>query len=176
MRFTSLALEGLYAIDVEPHTDDRGFFARTFCEKEFTSRGLVGRYSQSSISFNAHRGTVRGMHFSVAPHAETKIVRCTTGSIWDVVVDLRRSSSTYLKSVGIELSAANHCALYIPAGLAHGFQTRSEIAEILYAIDVLHVPAASRGIRWNDPAIAVAWPEPVALISHRDLNYPDWER
>jgi dTDP-4-dehydrorhamnose 3,5-epimerase len=175
MRFSSLSLAGLYAIDIEPYADDRGFFARTLCEEEFLSRGLVSRYSQSSISFNQQRGTVRGMHFSVAPHAETKVVRCTRGIIWDVVVDLRRSSGTYLRSVSIELSAVNHRALYIPAGVAHGFQTQSDAVEVLYSIDMPYVSSASGGVRWNDPVIAVRWPDPITVISQRDLNFPDWK-
>ncbi|WP_020176002.1 dTDP-4-dehydrorhamnose 3,5-epimerase [Methyloferula stellata] len=175
MRFEPLAIPGAYVIKIEPYTDDRGFFARTFCAEEFAGQGLVDHFAQTSISFNARRGTIRGMHFSVEPHAETKIVRCTAGAIHDVIVDLRQGSETYLHSAGIELSAQNRRAIYIPAGLAHGFQVLADATEVLYMIDIPFVAAAARGIRWNDPAIEIDWPEPISVISERDLQFPDWK-
>ena len=126
------------------------------------------------MSFNRLRGTVRGMHYALAPHAETKLVRCTMGAIHDVIVDLRRDSPTYLQAAGIELSAENRAALYIPAGFAHGFQTLRDDTEVLYMIDRAYVAEAARGLRWDDPALAVDWPEPVAVIAERDLAFPAW--
>ncbi|MEN3210394.1 dTDP-4-dehydrorhamnose 3,5-epimerase family protein [Methylorubrum populi] len=174
MIFEELALPGLFRVAPEPHADERGFFARTHCEETFTARGLVGRFAQSSVSFNHRRGTVRGMHFSRAPHAETKLVRCTAGAIHDAVIDLRPDSPTYRRTAAVTLSAANRHALYIPAGLAHGFQTLSDDAEILYMIDLPFVASAADGVRWDDPAFALTWPEPVSVISDRDRAFPDW--
>ncbi|MEE7455590.1 dTDP-4-dehydrorhamnose 3,5-epimerase [Methylorubrum populi] len=174
MIFEELALPGLFHVAPEPHADERGFFARTQCEETFVARGLVGRFAQSSISFNHRRGTVRGMHFSREPHAETKLVRCTAGAIHDAVIDLRPDSPTYRRSVGVTLSAANRHALYIPAGLAHGFQTLCDDSEILYMIDRPFVACAADGVRWDDPAFDLTWPEPVTVIAARDLAFPDW--
>ncbi|TXM77277.1 dTDP-4-keto-6-deoxy-D-glucose epimerase [Methylobacterium sp. WL69] len=174
MRFEETPLAGAYRVWPEPLSDDRGFFARTACADEFAAHGLVGAFAQSSVSFNARRGTVRGMHFSASPHAETKLVRCTAGAIHDVIVDLRPDSASYLKSFAAELTADNRCALYIPAGFAHGFQALTDAAEMLYMIDRAYVAGSARGLRWNDPALDVAWPEPVAVIAERDLAYPDW--
>ncbi|MEH3117929.1 MAG: dTDP-4-dehydrorhamnose 3,5-epimerase family protein [Methylorubrum populi] len=174
MIFEERALPGLFRVRPEPHADERGFFARTHCEEEFSERGLIGRLAQSSVSFNHRRGTVRGMHFSREPHAETKLVRCTAGAIHDAVVDLRPDSPTYLRTAHVTLSARNRDALYVPAGLAHGFQTLSDDTEVLYMIDRPFVAAAADGVRWDDPAFALAWPEPVTVISARDLALPDW--
>ncbi|MDP4025858.1 dTDP-4-dehydrorhamnose 3,5-epimerase family protein [Methylobacterium sp. NEAU 140] len=167
-------LPGAYRIGISPHSDTRGFFARTACEETLEARGLVGHFRQSSVSFNHRRGTVRGMHFSIAPHAETKLVRCTMGAIHDVIVDLRVGSPTYLRAVSVELTAGNRAALYIPAGFAHGFQTLLDDTEVLYMIDRTFVADAARGLRWNDPALDVTWPEPVTIIAERDRTYPDW--
>ncbi|CAO4175520.1 dTDP-4-dehydrorhamnose 3,5-epimerase family protein [Methylorubrum populi] len=169
-----LSLPGLFLVQPEPHADERGFFARTHCEEEFAGHGLIGRFAQSSVSFNHRRGTVRGMHFSREPHAETKLVRCTSGAIHDAVVDLRPGSPTYLRTEQVTLSARNRHALYIPAGLAHGFQTLMDETEILYMIDRPFVATAADGLRWNDPAFALSWPEPVTVIAARDLAFPDW--
>jgi dTDP-4-dehydrorhamnose 3,5-epimerase len=174
MNFQPLALAGSYLIEPEAHADERGFFARTFCEDEFLHKGLIHRFPQSSVSFNISRGTVRGMHFSATPHEETKLVRCTHGAICDVIVDLRRASKTYLQKLAVELSAQNRRALYVPAGFAHGFQVLQDATEMLYMIDTPFIPGAARGIRWNDPSLRISWPEPVAVIADRDLQFPDW--
>jgi dTDP-4-dehydrorhamnose 3,5-epimerase len=171
--FRELDLRGAHVIEPQRHGDARGFFARTVCEDTLATAGLVGRFPQSSVSFNVRRGTVRGMHFARAPHEETKIVRCTAGAIHDVIVDLRPDSPTYLASAAVLLSAENRLALYIPRGFAHGFQTLADNTEILYMITPSYVPGAAAGIRWNDPAIDVAWPEPITVIAERDLAFPD---
>jgi dTDP-4-dehydrorhamnose 3,5-epimerase len=174
MNFQPLALAGSYLIEPEAHADDRGFFARTFCEEEFLHKSLINRFPQSSVSFSARRGTVRGMHFSARPHEETKLVRCTGGVIYDVIVDLRKESKTYLQTTAVELSAYNRRALYVPTGFAHGFQVLEDATEVLYMIDTPFVPGAARGIRWDDPALDIVWPGPVTIIADRDLQFPDW--
>jgi dTDP-4-dehydrorhamnose 3,5-epimerase len=168
------AIQGVFVIEPERREDERGFFARTFCAAELAQWRLVDRFRQSSVSYNVRRGTVRGMHFSRAPHEETKIVRCTSGAIFDVVVDLRPDSPTRLKWVGVPLTAENRHALYIPHGFAHGFQALHDNTEVLYMIDNDYVPGAAAGLRWNDPAIGVRWPEPITVISQRDLTFADW--
>ncbi|KQP83042.1 dTDP-4-dehydrorhamnose 3,5-epimerase family protein [Methylobacterium sp. Leaf117] len=176
MRFEALPLAGAYRVVPEPHADARGFFARTACTDDFAAQGLIGAFAQSSISYNARRGTVRGLHFSAEPHAETKLVRCTAGAIHDVIVDLRPDSATYLQAYGVELNVRNRHALYIPTGFGHGFQALSDGTEVLYMIDRPYVVGSARGLRWNDPALDVAWPEPITVIAERDLTYPDWVR
>jgi dTDP-4-dehydrorhamnose 3,5-epimerase len=174
MLFEKLAIDGAYLIEIESHKDERGFFARSFCEDEFAANGLINRFAQSSISFNARRGTVRGMHFTAAPDGETKLVRCTAGAIHDVIVDLRPESPTYLKAVSVELSASNRRALYIPTHFAHGFQALADETEVLYMIDRPFVRGTERGLRWNDPAIDVQWSEPITMIAQKDLKFADW--
>ena len=176
MRFEPLDLAGTFRIVPEPSIDERGFFARTFCVDELREKDLVHAFAQSSISVNTRRGTVRGMHFSASPHAETKIVRCTSGAIHDVLVDLRRELPTYGRSIAVPLSAENRHALYIPVGIAHGFQTLCDDTEVLYMINVPYVADSARGLRWNDPAFALRWPEPISMIADRDLAYPDWSQ
>jgi dTDP-4-dehydrorhamnose 3,5-epimerase len=175
LRFTELSLQGAYLVEIEPRADERGFFARTFCEDEFAAAGLLSRFPQASISYNARRGTVRGMHFQAAPHEETKLVRCLAGAVHDVIVDLRPASPTYRRSIGLELSAQNRSALYIPRGVAHGFQSLADDSELLYMIDVNYVAEAARGVRWNDPFIDVSWPDPIEVIADRDASFPDWQ-
>lgn len=173
MRFTQLVLAGAYLIDIEAHEDDRGFFARTFCAREFTDHGLSTTVAQCSSSFNKSRGTLRGMHFQAAPYEEAKVVRCTSGRIFDVIVDLRRESPTYASWHGVELTGENHRMLYVPRGFAHGFQTLEDDSEVFYQISVEYVPSASRGIRWNDPSLAIKWPITEGLtISARDEALP----
>lgn len=173
MRFSELSLPGAHLVELEPHADDRGFFARTFCEDEFATAGLVNRFPQASVSYNARAGTVRGMHFQAAPHEETKLVRCLAGAVYDVIVDLRPTSPTYRRSLGVELSAKNRSALYIPRGFAHGFQSLQDDSELLYLIDVGYVANAARGVRWNDPAIDVTWPLPIKVIADKDSAFAD---
>lgn len=170
LRETSLA--GAFLVEPEPRPDERGFFARMYGETEFRELGLEPCGRQWSISFNIRRGTLRGLHYQADPHAETKLVRCVAGAVWDVVVDLRRGSSTYGHWTASELTAANRRAFYIPSGFAHGFQTLSDDSELLYAISPDYVAEAARGIRWNDPKIGIAWPLPPVALSPRDAELP----
>jgi len=172
VKFTASPLGGVCVIDMERIEDERGFFARSFCTGEFKKHGLTTSMSQCSVSFNALRGTLRGLHLQSAPHEEDKLVRCTAGSVFDVVVDVRPGSPTYRQWYGTELSAANHRALYIPGGCAHGFITLTDATELFYMISTSHVPGFARGFRWDDPAFAVVWPMTPAVISSRDAGYP----
>ncbi len=174
MIFTETNLRGVYVIEIEPISDQRGFFARTWCRKEFEKSGLGAGLVQANISFNEKAGTLRGMHYQVAPHEEAKLVRCTAGAIHDVVIDLRRDSATYKHHLGIELTAENHRMLYIPKGFAHGFQTLRDRTEVFYQMEELYVPEAARGVRWNDPAFDIAWPSAEnRIISEKDASWPD---
>ena len=173
MRFTELEIAGVYLIEVDPQPDERGFFARTFCVREFEERGLITTIAQCSTSFNARRGTLRGLHYQVSPHEEAKVVRCTSGAIVDVVVDVRPSSPTFGKWRSAELSAVNRRMLYVPPGVAHGFQTTEDGTEVFYQISTAYVADASRGLRWDDPRLAIEWPLPDnRIISQRDSSYP----
>jgi len=173
MRFEKLQIEGAFALVPEPAVDERGDFARIFCARAFADRGLVDSFVQLSVSRNVNRGTVRGLHFQAAPHLETKVVRCTRGAVFDVVVDLRPGSATVGQWAAIELSAAARNAVYVPAGCAHGFQTLAADCEVEYLITPEYVPSAARGIRWDDPAIAIDWPiKEGVTISSRDRQLP----
>ena len=172
MKFAETMLPGAFVIDIEPIEDERGFFARTFCRREFEARGLNPDLAQSSISFNRRKGTLRGMHYGVPPDEEAKIVRCTAGAVYDVIADLRSESSTYGKWVGVDLSADNRRMLYIPKGCAHGFQTFEDNCEIFYQISVEYNPASFRGVRYDAPVLAIKWPLPVTVISERDRALP----
>lgn len=175
MRFTPLKLDGVFVLDIERHDDERGFFARSWSVTELVEHGLKAEIRQCSVSFNARKGTLRGMHYQAAPHEETKVIRCTAGAIYDVLVDVRPSSSTYGQWVGTELTAENRRQLYVPAGIAHGFQTLSADSEVFYQISTDYVAASARGLRWNDPAVHIAWPDPhSATISDRDRGFPDF--
>lgn len=176
MRFSALPIKGPVLVEVEPTNDERGFFARIFCEKEFAAAGLPVRFPQANISFNHRRGTLRGMHFQAFPHEESKLVRCARGSIHDVIIDLRGSSPTLGRSVAVTLSEVNNAALFVPPGFAHGFQTLEDNTEVLYFMGADYVPQAAAGVRWDDPAFGIAWPLPVSMISERDLLYPDWAK
>ena len=175
MLFTETRLPGAYVIDLEARTDDRGFFARTFCEREFTEHGLPTRFPQCNLSRNKRSGTLRGMHFQAAPFGEAKLVRCAAGTIYDVIVDLRRGSPTYFEWVGFELSGRSGRALFIPEGLAHGFITLEEDTDVFYHMGEFHRPEAARGIRWSDPGLKIRWPTVPTLISERDATYPDFD-
>ncbi len=174
MIFSESELEGVYLVKPERLEDERGFFARTLCQEEFSRAGLVSSFVQSSISYNRSKGTLRGMHFQAAPNEETKLVRCTTGAIHDVIVDLRKESPTFLKWISAELSADNRLALYVPAGCAHGFLTLQDDSEVLYEITPAYQPHGTRGFRWNDPAFGIRWPAEISMISERDSTYPDF--
>jgi dTDP-4-dehydrorhamnose 3,5-epimerase len=170
--FVETKLPGLYIIEVDKMEDERGFFARTFCQHEFEAHGLNPRVAQCSTSFNKQKGTLRGMHYQVAPYAEVKVVRCTAGAIYDVAVDLRPDSPTYKQWVAVELTADNRRAIYIPAGCAHGFQTLVDNAEVYYQISEFYHAEAARGVRWDDPAFGVQWPLPEGpIMSERDRSY-----
>lgn len=171
MIFHEQFIKGLYLIEPEKQTDERGFFARMFCEKDFASKGLVSNFIQSSIAFNSKKGTLRGMHFQIAPHEETKIVRCTRGAIFDVVVDLRPNSPTFYKWFSVKLCPENRYMLYIPKGLAHGFQTLEDHTEVFYQMDHPYHPDSARGIRWDDPVMGITWPLPVSVISNKDQTF-----
>ena len=173
MIFTELSLPGTFLIELEPHTDERGFFARTFAVADFERLALDVAIAECSISFNARRGTLRGMHYQAHPFGESKLVRCTRGSIYDVAVDLRPDSGAYCHWYGVELSADNCRMLYVPDGVAHGFQTLEDASEVFYQISKPYVPQAARGVRWDDPAIGIRWPEAPQVISERDRNYPN---
>ena len=175
MIFTATQLNDAWLIELEPRKDERGFFARTWCREELAAQGLDAEIAQESLSYNRHCGTLRGLHFQRSPHEETKIVRCARGAIFDVVVDLRPHSSTYLRWQGFELTAASRRALYVPKGFAHGFQTLTDDAEVAYQISAFYAPEAAGGCRYDDPAFGVVWPLPVAMISDRDLTWPRFE-
>jgi dTDP-4-dehydrorhamnose 3,5-epimerase len=176
MRFEETPLPGVWVIDVDPLTDERGWFARTFDAAEFARRGLCSTVVQCNASFNARRDTIRGLHYQAHPHGEPKLVRCVRGAVLDVAVDLRPDSPTYCRWHAAELSAANHRMLHIPDGLAHGFQTLTDDAELLYMMGHEYVPGAARGVRFDDPAFAIDWPAPAGelTVSERDRSYPDF--
>lgn len=172
MKFQESPLAGAYTIELDRLEDERGFFARSYSAEEFAARGLPAAMPQSSVSFNARRGTLRGLHYQAEPHAEDKLVRCTAGAIYDVIVDLRPDSPTARRWFGVELSAANHRSLFVPKGLAHGFMTLRDDTEVLYMISVPYAPGFERGLRWNDPAIGISWPTAPSVVSARDAAYP----
>ena len=175
MIFRETKLPGAFAIDLEPKTDERGFFVRTWCQHEFAAHGLNTKLAQCSVSFNTRKGTLRGMHYQLAPHAESKLVRCTRGAIYDVIVDIRPQSPKFKDSFGIVLTAEKRNMLYVPEGCAHGFLTLEEGTEVFYQISEFQSPESARGVRFDDPAFGIAWPEKVEVISERDRNYPNFE-
>jgi len=175
MKFRETKLPGVFTIDLELHSDERGFFARSWCQKEFLDHGLNGNLVQCSVSLNSKKGTLRGMHYQAAPFAETKVVRCTAGSIYDVILDLRRQSPTFKQWFGAELRATKRRSLYVPEGCAHGFVTLADDSEVLYQMSEFYHPESSHGVRWNDPAFQIDWPQEIAVISERDRTYPDFE-
>lgn len=174
MIFTETTLKGAFVIDPEPTSDERGMFARVWCEKEFELHGLSPRWVQSSISVNRRKGTLRGMHYQAAPNQEVKLVRCTAGAIYDVIVDLRPTSPTYGQHVSLMLTADNHRSLYIPKQFAHGFLTLQDNSEISYHMSEFYAPASARGIRWDDPLLRIEWPEPVVIVSEKDQLWPQF--
>ena len=174
MIFRPTGIDGVWVLEIERFEDERGFFARTWDTAEFAKRGLNGQLAQCSISFNRVRGTLRGLHYQVPPHAEAKLVRCTAGAIFDVAVDLRPGSSTYCRWFGVELTEQNRSALYVPEGCAHGFVTLADDAEVAYQITEFYAPSAGAGVRWDDPAFGITWPTDIRVLNERDASYPDF--
>lgn len=175
MIFTETGLAGAYLIDLEKRGDERGFFARAFCEKEFAAQRLATRFVQVNNSLSAQKGTLRGMHYQLAPKAETKLVRCIRGSLYDVILDLRPSSPTFGKSFGAELTAENRRMMYVPKGFAHGFMTLADDTEAFYFVDEFYGPEQERGIRWDDPKFKVQWPHPPVVVSDKDKGHRDFD-
>jgi len=175
MNFIETKLDGAYVIDLEPIKDERGFFARAWCKREFEEQGLVTNFVQANISFNEKAGTLRGMHYQIAPHEEIKLIRCTRGAIYDVIIDLRPGSKTFKKWISVELSAENYRMVYIPKGFAHGFQTLCDASEMYYLHSEYYAPNASAGVRWDDPEFGIDWPEiEQRVISNKDTNWPPY--
>ena len=175
MNFVETPLPGAYVIEVEKHEDERGFFARSWCAQEFAAKGLDSHLVQCNVSFNKLKGTLRGLHYQTHPHAEGKLVRCTKWSLFDVIVDLRKDSPTFLKWFAVELNATNHRMLYIPKLFAHGFQTLEDETEIFYQMSEFYEPAAAKGLRWNDLRLGINWPEAGRTMSQKDQAYPNLE-
>ncbi|MBV1906178.1 MAG: dTDP-4-dehydrorhamnose 3,5-epimerase [Pseudomonadales bacterium] len=174
MKFLKTELADVYTIELEKFTDDRGFFARGWCAKEFEDQGLASFTAQVNVSYNELKGTLRGMHYQVAPFEEVKLVRCISGALYDVIIDIRKNSPTYGKHAGFELSAENRKMLYVPTGFAHGFQTLEDNTEALYQVSEFYTPSAELGIRYNDPMFKIKWPCPVSKISEKDAGWPDY--
>lgn len=174
MIFKETELKGAFLIEPERLEDNRGFFARAWCRKEFTAHDLTGELVQSNISFNIRRGTLRGMHFQSAPYEEAKLVRCTMGAIYDVIIDLRPDSSTFLRWVAVELTAENRKMLYVPENFAHGYQTLADNTEVFYQVSQFYAPGSEQGFRYNDPTLGIKWPKPVQVISNKDRRWPDY--
>lgn len=174
MIFTETALKGAFVIEPERLEDERGFFARTWCKREFESHGLGTQWAQCSISFNHKKGTLRGMHFQAAPHAESKLIRCTRGSIYDVIIDLRLDSPTCTQWIFVEMSAQSSKMIYVPEGFAHGFLTLEDDTEVFYQMSEFYAAECAGGVRWNDPTFGIVWPAEVRVINARDNNFPDF--
>ena len=175
MIFTETALPGAFVVELEQHQDERGFFARAWCRREFEEHGLSGRLVQCNISFNSRAGTLRGMHYQVAPSEEAKLIRCTAGAVYDVIIDLRPRSPAFERWIGVELTADNRRALYVPEGVAHGYQTLADGTETLYQVSEFYAPAAERGVRWDDPTFGIEWPATQKrIISEKDRSWPDF--
>jgi dTDP-4-dehydrorhamnose 3,5-epimerase len=175
MKFVETELTGAFIVVPERLEDERGFFARTWCRKEFEQHGLNPNMVQCNISFNRKKGTLRGMHYQVFPFEEGKLVRCTMGAIYDVIIDLRPDSKTFIHWIAVELSAENRKMIYIPEGFAHGFQTLENDTEVFYQMSEFYAPEYARGVRWNDPKFNIKWPDDVRIISAKDKNFEDFD-
>jgi len=173
MNFSETKLKGAYLIEPERLADERGFFARSWCQREFDEHGLNSKLVQCNLSFNHKTGTLRGMHYQLPPFAETKLVRCTQGAIFDVIIDVRPMSPTFLQWIGVELTEENRHMLYVPQGFAHGFQTLVDGSEVFYQMSEFYAPDCARGLRWNDPAFAIRWPQAISAIAAKDQQYTD---
>lgn len=174
MKFGETQLPGAYIIDLERREDSRGFFSRVWCQKEFEQHGLASTVVQANTSFNVRAGTLRGMHYQAAPYQEIKLVRCTRGALYDVIIDLRPDSATYKRWIGVELTAENCRMLYVPANFAHGFITLEDNTDVHYLVSEFYTPGYERGLRWNDPAFGIEWPYTIAVISDKDAGWPDF--
>lgn len=174
MRFIPTELDGAYIIELEPAIDERGFFARIFCEKEFRKRGLTSHFVQCNIAWSKSKGTIRGMHYQIAPHAEAKLVRCTRGAIYDVVIDLRPESSTYCKWTAVELTPMSEKMQYVQEGFAHGYQTLEPNTEVSYWMSNFYMPSVQVGVRWNDPSFGIHWPILNPILSEKDQSHQDF--
>jgi dTDP-4-dehydrorhamnose 3,5-epimerase len=175
MEFLNTKLPGVFEIRIEAKPDERGFFARTWCQKEFEAQGLAANVVQCSLSFNKNKGTLRGMHYQIAPHEETKLIRCTQGAIYDVVLDLRPKSPAFKNWVAMELTAEKRNMIYVPQGCAHGFLTLEDRSEVVYQMSEFQNAESARGVRWDDSAFQIKWPAKVEVISERDRAYPDFQ-
>lgn len=174
MKFIETKLEGAFVVEIEKLFDERGFFARSWCQKEFDTHGLNSRPVQANVSYNRKKGTMRGLHYQIAPHQECKLVRCTRGAIYDVIIDLRPESPTYKQWAGVELTADNYTMLFIPEDFAHGFITLVDNTEITYQVSQFYTPGSEKGIRFDDPAFDIQWPLEVTIISDKDRTWPDF--
>jgi len=172
MKFNETKLQGAFVLELEHRSDNRGFFARTFCQQEFEAHGLNPNVAQCNLSFNEKAGTLRGLHYQTPPATEAKLFRCIRGAIYDVIVDMRPDSSTYLQYFGIELTAANHLALYVPEMFAHGYQALEDGTEVLYQVSEFYTPGVEQGLRYDDSALGISWPMPVTVISEKDQSWP----
>ena len=176
MKVLETELKGAYVIELDRREDERGLFSRTFCKNVFEEHGLRSEVAQCNLSYNARRGTLRGMHYQAEPFAEAKLVQCVRGSFYDVIIDLRGDSETYSQWIGVELSAAKGCMLYVPEGFAHGFQTLEDHTAVYYHMFQFFAPHFARGVRWNDPAFGIKWPLENPIMSEKDRQLPDYER
>lgn len=174
MIFSETKLEGAYIIELERLKDERGFFARAWCRKEFEDHGLTPRLAQANVSRSTKKGTLRGMHYQIAPYQEAKLLRCTNGAVYDVIIDLRPGSPTYTQWVGVELTAENYRMFYVPEGFGHGFVTLQNDTEVTYLVSQFYTPGSERGIRWDDPTFGIDWPIEVQVISDKDKSWPDF--
>lgn len=176
MKFLETKLKGAYVIELDRREDERGYFTRTFCRNEFEKEGLPGQVVQTNLSYNARRGTLRGMHYQAEPFAEAKLVQCVEGYLYDVIIDLRSDSETYCRWIGVELSAAKGLMLYVPEGFAHGFQTLEDHTAVYYHMFQFFAPHFARGVRWNDPAFGIKWPLENPIMSEKDRQLPDYKK
>jgi dTDP-4-dehydrorhamnose 3,5-epimerase len=174
MKFTPTDIQDVFIVELEKREDDRGFFARGFCQREFEEHGMIPQVVQANISYNKYKGTLRGMHYQVSPCEETKFLRCTKGSVYDVIIDMRPESKTYKKWIGVELTDQNYKMLYVPRNFAHGFQTLEDETEVMYLVSEFYAPQTERGVRYNDPSFNIQWPLAVAQISDKDAGWPDF--
>jgi dTDP-4-dehydrorhamnose 3,5-epimerase len=175
MKFTETKLKGAFVVEIDKLADDRGFFGRSWCRKEFEAQGLTARMLQANVSFNRKKGTLRGMHYQIAPYQESKLIRCTRGAIYDVIIDLRPESPTYKQWAGVELTANNFTLFFVPEDFAHGFITLMDNTEITYQVSQFYSPGSEKGIRYNDPRFNIQWPLEVSVISDKDSNWPDFD-